>query len=164
MQFRHLIPFVLGGFLSLVAGPVRADSASHPLTGHVAKVLPFFTDLKGHIAPSPSLFDRDAYQYYLREHTNQISGLRFDVAWSAQNARGASLTLRVELRGIGAGGLPRQSILQTNVTPKIFHHWTSLTLAGQDYKKFGALSAWRATLWNGGQLLGEQKSFLWSLP
>ena len=164
MQYQRLIPLPLALLLLFVAGPACADSPDHPLTGHVAKVLPFFMDLKGQIAPSPSLFDRDAYQALLREHTNEISGLRFDVAWNAKNARNSSLTLRVELRGIGAGGLPRQTILQTNVTPKIFHHWTSLTLAGADYKKFGALSAWRATLWNGGQLLSEQKSFLWSPP
>ena len=39
---------------------------------------------------SPSLFDRDAYQAYLRQHTNEISAIRFDVLWSAAHADNAN--------------------------------------------------------------------------
>jgi len=42
-----------------------------------------------------------------------------------------------------------------------FRSWTALPLAGNDYQRFGRVVAWRATLWNGDQLLSEQKSFLW---
>ena len=38
-------------------------------TGEVVKVLPFLLDTHGQIAKSPSLFDRDAYQAYLRTLT-----------------------------------------------------------------------------------------------
>jgi len=69
--------------------------------------------------------------------------------------------LRAELRGIGAGGLPKQTVLETEVTPKFFRSWTSLTLGGADYKNFGEVVAWRVTLWNRDTLIGEQKSFLW---
>jgi hypothetical protein len=123
--------------------------------------LPLFLDLKGHDAVSPSLFDRDAYQFYLRQHTNEISAIRFDVLWKASHVANAKLKLRVELRGVGEHGLPRQIILETEVAPRFFRRWTSLMLGGVDYENFGVLVAWRATLWNGGQLLGEQKSFLW---
>ena len=40
------------------------------------------------IAKSPSLFDRDAYQAYLREHTNEVSAMRFDIQWQAAKADG----------------------------------------------------------------------------
>jgi hypothetical protein len=154
---------LFGLFLLLFWGTdLRADSTPAP-TGHIAKVLPFLMNKKGQVAPSPSLFDRDAYQAYLLEHTNEVSGIRFDVSWNAHHASGMKLKLRLDLKGVGAGGLPTQTVLEQTVTPKFFHHWISLTLAGPDYKKFGALAAWHATLWNGGQLIGEQQSFLWSL-
>jgi len=140
---------------------LSAAMASDATTGRVVKVLPLFLDAKGHDAISPSLFDRDAYQAWLRGHTNEISAVRFDVLWKASNAGNAKLKLRAELRGVGAGGLPKQTVLEQTVTPKFFRSWTSLPLGGADYKNFGELVAWRVTLWNGDQMVGEQKSFLW---
>jgi len=51
--------------------------------------------------------------------------------------------------------------LNADVTPGIFRKWTPLKLDGDEFKNFGSVVAWRATIWNGDQLLGEQKSFLW---
>ena len=145
----------------LLLGSFSATFAADAASGRIVKVLPLFLDLKGRDAVSPSLYDRDAYQLYLRQHTNEISAIRFDVLWKASNAKDAKLKLRVELRAIGAGGLPRQTTLEQSVTPGFFRRWTSLTLGGADYKNSGELVAWRATLWSDDQLLGEQKSFLW---
>jgi hypothetical protein len=145
----------------LLAGIFSSALADAAVTGRVVKVLPLFLDLKGHDAVSPSLFDRDAYQFYLRQHTNEISAIRFDILWKASKAGDEKLKLRVELRGIGEHGLPRETVLEKAVTPKFFRSWTSLTLGGADYKSFGTLVAWRATIWDGDRLLGEQKSFLW---
>jgi hypothetical protein len=145
----------------LLLGSLSATFASDAASGRIVKVLPLFLDLKGRDAVSPSLYDRDAYQFYLRQHTNEISAIHFDVLWKASNAKGAKLKLRVELRAVGAGGLPRQTTLEQSVTPGFFRRWTSLTLGGADYKNSGELVAWRATLWSDDQLLGEQKSFLW---
>lgn len=139
----------------------RATAAPAAKTGRVLKILPLFLDIKGQDAVSPSLYDRDAYQAYLRQHTNEISAIRFDVLWKASNAKGAKLKLRAELRGVGEHGMPRQTVLETEVTPAFFRSWTSLTLGGDDLKNFGSLVAWRVTLRDGDQLLGEQKSFLW---
>ncbi len=129
--------------------------------GRVVKMLPLFLDLKGHDAVSPSLYDRDAYQAYLRQHTNEISAIRFDFLWQVENPSAAKYTLRIELRGIGAGGKPTRSMLEAEVPPPLFRRWNSLVLGGTEYGNFGELIAWRATLWRGGQLLSEQKSFLW---
>jgi hypothetical protein len=142
-------------------GSLVAASASGAMTGRIVKVLPLFLDLKGQDAISPSLYDRDAYQVYLRAHTNEVSALRFDVLWSTANVGHTNLTLRVELRGLGQSGVPRQAALEQAVTPHSHRHWTSLPLAGDAYKNFGEVVAWHATLWSGGQMLGEQKSFLW---
>ena len=142
-------------------GLVAAARAADPVTGQIVKVLPFLLDQQGRDAKSPSLFDRDAYQAYLREHTNEVSAIRFDVLWKAVKAPDEKIKILVELRGIGAGGVPKLKVLEADAGPEPSRQWTGLPLAGEDYKNFGAVVAWRATLWNGGQMLGEQKSFLW---
>jgi hypothetical protein len=144
--------FLLGSFAAFAADAV---------TGQVVKVLPFFLDQQGRDAKSPSLFDRDAYQAYLRDHTNEISAVRYDVLWQATKATDEKLELRAELRGTGAGGMPKTLKLVAGIPPGTIHKWNSLTLGGDAFKDFGSVVAWRVTLWNGGQLLGEQKSFLW---
>jgi hypothetical protein len=151
------------GFLTtlLLLGSLAAADAADVLSGHIVKVLPLFLNLKGQDAVSPSLYDRDAYQVYLRSHTNEISAIRYDVLWSTSKTDETKLTLRLELRGVGPGGVPRQTTLEQTVTPHYFRHWTSLPLVGSDYKIFGEVVAWRATLWSGPQMLSEQKSFLW---
>ena len=168
MRWARVISFLSGFFFLAFAGSelhedtVSNSITSHPITGGVSKVLPLYMDLKGQTATSPSLFDRDAYQFnLLTRHTNEISGICFNVLWKAHNARGLNLKLRLVLRGIGPGGLPTGTNLEQTVTPRLFHHWASLTLDGKGYKNFGALVAWHATLWNGSQLVGEQKSYLW---
>jgi hypothetical protein len=150
---RILIALLLLGSFKLLA----ADA----VTGKVFKVLPLLLDTEGHAAKSPSLFDRDAYQVYLRGHTNEISGVRYDVLWTAAKSTDEKLKLRVELRGVGDAGLPKIKTFESDVTAGTFRQWTTFTLAGDDFKSFGAIVAWRATLWNGDQQLGEQQSFLW---
>ena len=140
---------------------LSAACASDAVTGRVVKMLPLFLDLKGRDAVSPSLYDRDAYQFYLRQHTNEVSAIRFDVLWSASTAKDTKLKLRLELRGVGPDNLPRQTTLEQTVTPHFFRHWTSFTIAGDDYKNFGELTSWRVTLWSEGGMFAEQKSFLW---
>jgi hypothetical protein len=145
----------------LTFGLFVSAQAGDAVTGRVLKVLPFFLDQQGRIAESPSLFDRDAYQAKLRAHTNLVSGIRYDVLWSAKDAGDAKLNLRVELRGVGTSNLPKFKKLEATVSPGTFRKWTSLTLNAEEYKSFGGITAWRATLWDGDRLLGEQKSFLW---
>jgi hypothetical protein len=137
-------------------------AAASAATGKVIKVLPQFLDLKGRSAVSPSLYDRDAYQAYLREHTNDVSGMRFAVQWKASGKAADSVKLRVEIRGVTQGGRPPSIVLEQTVKPGFwFNHWSYLPLTGEDYKKIGEVTAWRATLWDGDKMIGEQKSFIW---
>ena len=143
-------------FLLCAAGSVSpARSASAKLM----KVLPQFLDREGRHAVSPSLYDRDAYQARLRRHPEECSGIRFAIEWKGPKA--APFSLRVELRG-AHGQLPTTATLQQSVGRRgLFSAWSSLSLAGDDYKNFGELIAWRATLWDGPRQVAEQKSFLW---
>src|SRR5208282_3204964 len=105
---------LLGLFLLGSLATAFADDAA---AGRVVKVLPLFLDIQGREALSPSLYDRDAYQAYLRRHPDQRSAVRFDVLWKASNTGEASLKLRVELRGLAQNGMPHQATLEQPVTP-----------------------------------------------
>src|SRR5581483_110438 len=149
-----LLVCLLCGF---VLGP-----AAKGAEGRIIKVLPQFVDFKGQSTVSPSLYDRDAYQKFLRLHPDKRSGLRFAVQWKAKTPETEPLKLRIELRGVAEGNLPKESSLEENVRQHHWYsHWTSLMLAGDAYHDFGEVTAWRATLWKGDELLSEQKSFLW---
>jgi hypothetical protein len=131
-------------------------------TGSVAKVLPQLLDLKGRHALTPSLYDRDAYQAQLRQHPDQVSGVCFQVKWRAVNTGDAKLKLRIEIRGEARGKAAAQTTLEKEVQAgKGSIRWTPVSLTGDEYKKIGAVTAWRVTLWSDDQMLGEQKSFLW---
>src|SRR5215469_3847216 len=92
-------------------------AAASAATGRVIKVLPQFLDLQGRRSLSPSLYDRDAYQAQLRKHPEQRSAICFSVQWKAHGAEYVPLKLRVELRGVAQGNLPRQTLLETDVKP-----------------------------------------------
>jgi hypothetical protein len=132
-------------------------------TGRVIKVLPEFLDSKGMNSTYPSLYERDAYQATLRQHPEKRSGVRFYVQWKTKGGVWEQLKLRLELRGVAQGNLPKRLVLEEPVetTGRHFSYWTGITLSGESYKKFGEVTAWRVTLWEGQQLLGQQQSFLW---
>jgi hypothetical protein len=152
---RH---FILPLLLFCALNAVSANAA----TGKVIKMLPFFLDEQGQHMRGANLYDRDSYQVYLRKHPELRKGMRFDVQWKSHGSTTAPLKIRIELRGGQKGGAPQQLTLEDEVkTGKWFSSWTTLHLLGDDYKKFGELMAWRATLWEGDKMIGEQKSFLW---
>ena len=143
-------------YLLLLCGCANAGLAA---SAKIIKVLPQFLDLEGRHSLSPSLYERDAYQAKLRREPKERSALRFAIQWRATQT--APLKLRVEMRG-GKGNEATQAILESSSAHLAgFSKWTSLTLSGEDYKKFGDLLAWRATLWDGDKLVSEKKSFLW---
>jgi hypothetical protein len=135
--------------------------ASAGVTGRVVKVLPQFLDLKGRHALTPSLYDRDAYQNYLRHHPEKISGMRYQIKWKASGATNAELKLRVELLSDATGKVPARKTIEQQLPSGSRGDWTSLFLSADEYKQFGSVTAWRVTLWDGEKMLAEQKSFLW---
>jgi len=127
----------------------------------IKKVLPSYLDEQGRQSLSPSLYERDAYQALLRTHPEQISTLRFDVNWKARGFRHDTLVLRLELRSSGTD-VAEPIVLERPVrAPHFFSAWSSIRLDPEQYTALRHLSAWRASLWRGNELLAEQKSFLW---
>jgi hypothetical protein len=126
------------------------------------KVLPHWLDSKGRHSLTPSLFDRDAYQAFLREHPAQRSTIRFDVQWKLKGASTAPLKLRVEARGVARGSLPATFVLEKDLKARgRFSNWAAVTLPDKDYQNLGDITSWRVTLLEGTIVLSEQQSFLW---
>jgi hypothetical protein len=146
----------------LVTGFLIAKSSA-VAGGSLVKVLPEYLDLKGRNSLSPSLYERDVYQVSLREHPEKRSGLRFYIQWRSKNPVWESLLARVELRGISEGKVPRRFVLERTVPNPggASSHWTDLIFSGDAYQKFGAVTAWRVTIWEGQTLIGREQSFLW---
>ena len=145
-------------FCALVLLAVSTATAL-PQSIKILKVLPRYLDHKGRHTVSPSLYERDAYQAWLRKNPDARSGLRFDVQWKARGLK--EVKLRVELQG-AAGKQPTKTVVQKAVMFRVgLSHWSDLAITGDDYKQFGELIAWRVTAWDGDKLVAEQKSFLW---
>lgn len=134
-------------------------STAEAANARLKKVLPQLIDLQGRNSVSPSLYERDAYQDFLRKNPDKRGGLSFQVQWTGHGAE--NLVLRMEMRGV------RENVVQTKTLEMPvkkkgwFSNWNSVVLRGANYKDFGDLTAWRATLWEGNQQVSEQKSFLW---
>ena len=150
MNIRAVILFPL-----LLLPLLDAAAAS----ARIHKLLPHYLDHNGHHALSPSLYDRDAYQALLRKNPELRSGLSLDINW--KGPRSTNLMLRVELRGIRGNTTTGKTLEKALKAPAFFSRWTSLTFTGEEYKAFGEITSWRATLWEGDKLLAEQRSFLW---
>jgi hypothetical protein len=145
--------------LCLLTAAARTAGAAD---GKIIKALPQFLDAQGRSALSPSLFDRDAYQAYLRNHPAERTALKLAVEWKAGGVDWSRVKLRAELRG-ALGNSLRDTTLEMPVKKNgLFSNWTEFKIDGEDYQKFGELVAWRVTLWEGDKPLAEQQSFLWS--
>jgi hypothetical protein len=138
--------------------PTAAKAADN----RICKVLPQYLDEKGRESLTPSLYDRDAYQAYLRLNPAKRSALRFAVQWKATVTQTNQWKLRVEVRGALQDTVSKQTTLEM---PLPVHHrfsrWDYLVMSGDQYKTFGEVTAWRVTLWDGDQMIDEEKSFLW---
>ncbi len=130
--------------------------------GKVCKVLPQFLDKKGRQSLSPSLYERDAYQAYLRKHPHLRASLRLAVLWKAKDVDWEKTKLRAELRGLLTNSLETVTLEEPVKKSGFFGNWAYFSVTGDEFKKFGELVAWRVTLWEGDRQLSEQESFLWS--
>src|SRR5437879_10178699 len=130
--------------LTLAAGfALNAEAA----TARIVKVLPHLLDNEGRHSLSPSLYERDAYQAFLRKNPEKCSGLRFDVQWKAKAVDSKRLKLRLEVRGSKAA----EPLVLEETAPRNhwYHRWSSLTLVGESFRQLGEVIAWRATLREG---------------
>lgn len=143
------------------AAPAGAKEKAAKAPFRVVKVLPHFLDKEGRHTVNPSLFDRDAYQYELKERPELRSGMRFDVQWKSVPSAPAALTMRLELRGTKAPAISPVIVTNRAFARGGFSQWTRIPVVGRDYDALGELVAWRVSLWKDDQLVAEKRSFLW---
>lgn len=130
--------------------------------GRITKVLRHLLDLEGRHTVSPSLLDRDAYQAHLREHLDEVSGMRFHIQWKLKSTGGTQPMLRVEVRhGSGNSIKEFSKSVPADTQKKRRSRWQEITITGSEYAQLGEVIAWRVSLWDGETLLAAQESFLW---
>lgn len=134
----------------MVAAPAR-----------VLKVLPYRLDLKGRQSLSPSLYERDAYQAWLRDHPKEISGLRVDVNWKGSPGKRIPVRLKLELRTPKSDPVTPLTVDMEAKPDRFGSTWTKVLLSNDLLQGAHEVVAWRVSLWDGDRLLAEQKSFLW---
>lgn len=153
----HFIGMVLRQALVLLLSVCWLGAAE----AKIYKVLPHLLDEEGRHTLSPSLYERDAYQVYLRENDHLVSALRFDVHYKGGSARAAELLLKIEIRGSKLG-IDEAETFETKVKRAgFFSKWAAILLSKEDYDRIGEIIAWRVTLWSGGYIVAEEESFLW---
>jgi hypothetical protein len=139
---------------------VLLEGESSAAEVRVIKVLTHLVDQHGRIALAPSLYERDAYQLHLRSNPDLVQSMRFDIQFKSPRKDGPVL-LRIEARG-SKSGLGNAQVFETEAMPaRFFSTWRSIELDKAMHEALGSVVAWRATIWRDGQLLAEQKSFLW---
>ena len=127
--------------------------------GKVIKVLPHFVDFQGRHTLSPSLYERDAYQELLRNHPEKRAGLQFEVLWKVSGRVSGPLRLKMELRGGNSGSL---ETLEMDVKRGFFwRRWSRMVLDPKQFARVGTVTAWKATLLQGEEIVAESNSFLW---
>ncbi len=127
----------------------------------ILKVLPHLLDEQSRASLAPGLFERDAYQQQLRENSQRVSGVRFDIQWKAKGRAKDQLRLRVWART--AKRDPHQPLLlESDLREnRRWGGWSSVLLTGESFEKAGEILAWKVVLLDGDQEIAEQKSFLW---
>jgi hypothetical protein len=127
--------------------------------GKVIKVLPHFVDFQGRHTLSPSLYERDAYQELLRNHPEKRAGLQFEVLWKVSSRVSGPLRLKMELRGGDSGSL---ETLEMDVKRGFFgRRWSRMVLDAKQFARVRTVTAWKATLLQGEEIVAESNSFLW---
>ena len=153
---------VMRRFVIGLVGSLFLSLAVHAGEGKVIKVLPQYLDQKGRTCLSPSLYERDAYQFHLRKAPKLRGGARLAIQWKARDVNWTNLTLRAEVRCLLGDKLQNKTFEQPAVKHGHYSTWSEFRIEGDDYKNFGEIVAWRVTLLEGGHELGQMESFLWS--
>jgi hypothetical protein len=157
-MLRHMrrLAFLLG-----IVWLTAAGFAGPLASGKIVKVLHHYLDAQGRHTLAPSLYERDAYQAYLRKNPEKRGSVRFDIQWKVRGAKTSQLTLRLEVRG-SLAHRDKPLVVEQPVKRRAgWGRWSSVTLEGDTFKELGDVVAWRTTLWAGDQQIAEQKSFLW---
>ncbi|HIG30955.1 MAG TPA: hypothetical protein EYQ50_25405 [Verrucomicrobiales bacterium] len=148
--------------LILISMVFPATAGKQKPTDRVMKVLPHLLDQQGKHLLSPSLYERDAYQAFLRSNPEEVSTTRFDIKWKSKRKKKTPLKLRIQLLGSEAyTSKPFVREISTSVKHRILANWSSIALSSREHEEIGKIIAWRVSLWADEKEIAHQQSFLW---
>lgn len=128
----------------------------------IVKVNRTFLDLDGHETDVVGDLQGEAiYQFGLRNNPERQSGARFHVKWKAPRHT-SQIRLQLEVRGLTDKNLIVQDVL-TQDYPSMdgWAEWSTLDITGERYKRLGTITAWKVSVYTGGQLMAELPSGNW---
>lgn len=150
---------------SLVVQPpqkaVQDNEDREPWRFRVIDVKHLYLDLN--INPGPVDFTQKAvFQDNLAKNPSGQYGKRFFIHWGAEmDGSIPEVIVRLELRGL-MGNVPTSKTVEfTYPDFREGSEWTEFDFVGDEYKKFGQLTAWRVTVLTGNKVLARKKSILW---
>lgn len=143
--------------------PVALDEAfafRKTKTFTLGPTLPGRRDASGGGRPSPMLEAEASYRLYgavTQLDQQRRYGQYFDFFWRGRRA--TPVTVRFEYRQDALRGLTQAR--EVSYADGKGSHKTSFAIIGDDYSNDGRVIAWRCLLIAGGQIVAEERSFLW---
>lgn len=158
---RGLLVFGLV-LLALLAGCSTPNSVQKP--GYqVVKVNRTLLDQWGHETGTEvgDLKAEAVYQFDLRHNPKLQFGARFHIKWKAPD-KAPQLKLQLDVRGLTADNLVVYDTL-TEEHPAMdgWAEWSTIDIKGERFKKLGTITAWKVSIFSGGELKAELPSGNW---
>ena len=158
---RVLPKFFLLGLVALATSCRTPNSVESPGCA-ILKVNRVLLDEKGYETDVVGNLKEEAdYQFLLRHEPTKQQGVRFHIKWKApRHAR--SLRLQVEIRGLNAQNQTTSDVESLSLEENEgWAGWSTLEVTEKKFKKLGQITAWKITLFSGGQAKAVLPSANW---
>jgi hypothetical protein len=146
---------------ALLAGCSTPNSVQKP--GYqIVKVNRTLFDTDGHETDVVGDLKGEAiYQFHLRDNPSQQAGARFHIKWKAPD-KTQSVKLRLDVRGLTAENLVVfDTLSEEHARMDGWAEWSTLDIAGERFKRLGIITAWKVSVFAGGELKAELPSGNW---
>ena len=173
-----LVLSMVGIFLTGCLAPKLDDPSAEKLPSagrHLKKVLFFWLDEKGQYAQHPSMFERDAYQAYLRENPEEIHGLKVATLLAGTRSKLANGELVLKIKGPPSLTPVEDTVYRLDLSDKQdrrLRRWVywevdpvsedESTSAAEDKMSPDKIVAWQLTLLLDGVAVDRVQSYLWN--
>lgn len=141
---------------------------------HLKKVLFFWLDKDGQYSQHPSMFERDAYQAYLRENPEEIHGLKVAILLSGSKGKLESSELELKIQGPPGPEIKEPLEFRLELADQVdrkLRRWVYWDIdpvnaeASDGSLKLlpEAIVSWRLTLLDEDQPVDRLQSYLWNI-
>lgn len=173
-----LVLSMVGIFLTGCLAPKLDDPSAEKLPSagrHLKKVLFFWLDEKGQYAQHPSMFERDAYQAFLRENPEEIHGLKVATLLAGTRSKLAKGELVLKIKGPPSLTPVEDTVYRLDLSDKQdrrlrrWIYWEvdpvsedESSSAAEDKMSPDKIVAWQLTLLLDGVAVDRVQSYLWN--